>query len=48
LRSVVEDAVIDALKHHVVCSLNLVLAAWVDHRRVVYVDEAVLAKILEV
>jgi hypothetical protein len=47
LRSVVEDAVFDGLKHHAICSLDLVVAPCVGHR-VVDVDEAVLAKILEV
>jgi hypothetical protein len=48
LRSVVEDNVFDGLKHHAICSLDLAVAPWVGHRGVVDVDEAVLAKILEV
>jgi hypothetical protein len=48
LRGVIEDAIFDGLKHHAVCSLDLAIAPWVGHRRVVDVDEAVLAEILEV
>jgi hypothetical protein len=48
LRSVVEDAVFDGLKHHAMCSLDLAVAPPVGHRGVVDVDEAVLAKIPEV
>jgi hypothetical protein len=44
----VEDAVLDALKHHVVCAFDLAVAARVHHREVVYVDDAVLVEILEV
>jgi hypothetical protein len=47
LGGVVEDAVINALKHHVVRALDLTIAAWVCHR-VVDVDEVVLAEVLEV
>jgi hypothetical protein len=47
LGGIVKDAVFDALKHHVVRSLDLAVAARV-HRRVVDIDEAILAKILEV
>jgi hypothetical protein len=46
LRSVVEDAVFDGLKHHAICLLDLAVSPWVGHRGVVDVDEAVLAKIL--
>jgi hypothetical protein len=45
LGSVVEDAVLDALKHHVVCAFDLAVAAWVRHRGVIYVDELVLAEV---
>jgi ABC-type uncharacterized transport system permease subunit len=48
LRSVVEDAVFDSLKHHAIGSLDLAVAPWVSHRGVVDVNEAVLAKNLEV
>jgi hypothetical protein len=48
LRSVVEDVVFNGLKHHVICSLDLAVAPWVGHQRVVDVDEAVLAEIPEV
>jgi hypothetical protein len=48
LRGVGEDAVFDAMKHHAVCSLDLVVAAWMGHRGVVDVDEAVLADVLEI
>jgi hypothetical protein len=44
LRSIVEDAVFDGLKHHVICSLDLAIALRVGHRGVVDVDEAVLEK----
>jgi hypothetical protein len=48
LRGVVEDAVFDGLKHHAVCSLDLAVAKWVGHQRIVEVNEAVLAEIPEV
>jgi ABC-type uncharacterized transport system permease subunit len=48
LRSVVEDVVFDVLKHHAIGSLDLAVAPWVGHRRVVDVDEAVLVEIPEV
>jgi hypothetical protein len=48
LQGFVEDAVFDALKHHVVCSLDLAIAAWMGHRGVVDVDEAVLVEVLEI
>jgi hypothetical protein len=48
LQGVVEDAVFDALKHHAVCSLDLGVAAWMGHRGVVDVDEAVLVEVPEV
>jgi hypothetical protein len=48
LQSVVEDAVFDGLKNHAICSLDLVVTPWMGHRRVVDVDEAVLAKVPEV
>jgi hypothetical protein len=37
--------VFDALEHHAVCSLDLAVAAWMGHRGVVDVDEAVLAEV---
>jgi hypothetical protein len=37
--------VFDALEHHAVCSLDLVIAAWVGYRGIVDVDEAVLAEV---
>jgi hypothetical protein len=43
LGSVVEDAVLDALKYHAICTFNLVVAASVRHRSVIDVDEAVLS-----
>jgi hypothetical protein len=48
LRSVVKDAVFDGLKHHAICSLDLAVAPWMGHQRVVDVDEAILAKFPEV
>jgi hypothetical protein len=48
LQRVVEDAVFDGLRNHAICSLDVAVAPWVGHRGVVDVDEAVLAKILEV
>jgi hypothetical protein len=48
LRSVVEDTVFEGLKHHAICSLDLAVAPWMGHRRVVAVDEAILAKVPEV
>jgi hypothetical protein len=47
LRSFVEDVVFDGLEHHAIGSLDLAVAPWVGHRRVVDIDEAVLAKIPE-
>jgi hypothetical protein len=48
LGGVVKDAIFDALKHHVVHSLDLAVAARVCHRGVVDVDEVVLVEILDV
>jgi hypothetical protein len=48
LRSVVEDAVFDGLKYHAICSLDLAVAPWMGHRRVVDVDETILAKVPKV
>jgi hypothetical protein len=44
LRCVVEDAVFEGLKYHVICSFDLAVAPWMGHRGVVDVDEAVLKK----
>jgi hypothetical protein len=36
------------LEHHAICSLDLAVAPWVGHQRVVDVDGALLAKIPKV